>query len=193
MKHSSRLMKYQPRLFKSLTPRQWYALTFITLCMLSMSWLFLYYLKVDARIDRYKYAMKTMQKQHRIFIKTKTETKNLTNLIRKLKNNIKSLSLNNKNQHKQCQQMTGIAQCAQKIGLSLNSCIAQKTKIKTWFSKQNVAYDVTGSSQQISQFISILARDHHLKCKQLTFKKEPANRAHLICTLQFLNFQYQRI
>lgn len=187
MKHSSRLMRHQLRLFKSLTPRQWYALTFITLCMLSMSWLFLYYLKVDARIDRYKHDMKTIQKQHRIFIKTKTETKHLTNLIRKLKSNIRSLSLNNKNQ-----QMTGIAQCAQKIGLSLNSCIAQKTKIKNWFSKQNVAYDVTGSSQQISQFISILARDHHLKCKQLTFKREPANRAHLICTLQFLNFQHQR-
>ena len=182
-------MKNQIRLFRGLMPQQWYALTFIIPCILCLSWLFLYYLKVNARIDHYKHDIKIIKKQYRTLIKVKTETTKLIKSIKRMKNNFLSLTKNNKNLYNH-QQMTETAQYTQKIGLSLHSCIAEKRKIKDWFSKQNVVYDVTGTPQQISRFITMLSRlNRHLKCKKLSFRKTLDKKAHLTCTLQFLTFK----
>ncbi len=182
-------MQNQIRLLRGLMPRQWYALTFIMLCILCISWLFLYYFKIDGRINHHKQDIKIIKKQYHTLIRVKKETTQLANSIKRMKQNLLSLKRNHKNRHNH-QQMTNTAQYTQKIGLSLHSCIAQKRKTKGWFSKQNVVYDITGTPQQINQFITMLStRNRHLKCKTLSFKKKLDKKAHLTCTLQFLTFK----
>ncbi|MFC1845663.1 type 4a pilus biogenesis protein PilO [Candidatus Dependentiae bacterium] len=189
MKHSPKITTMQLRMVK---PERRYTIYLVGLASLCTGWLFMYYLKTNEQIEKYQQEISTLVEQNKIVSKAKAATTALATSVRKLKSSL-SCSSNNLallTKEKRGKRMTTVAKRALKEGLKLHSCTAEKKKNKGWLKKQSVAYNMTGSAEQISNFVSKIETETHLfKCKSLAFNNQQNNNARLECTLQFLTFE----
>jgi len=184
-KQSSNNYFFAPKNFQSHT------LVLVILSLFFASWFFMYYRHTNKRIQLYNQEINTLKKQQNSLSSNKQMNKKLGEKINELKNNLNffSTDLPFRNRSLPQSQMIAIARAAQKIGLVLESCIAQKEKNKDWFFKQNVTYNVRGKTKEIALFVNKIKKlGSSFKCKKFVFNKTQDLSAHLECVLQLLTF-----
>ena len=151
----------------------------------------MYYMHINKRIKKYQQEVQRLKTKRHTLYQIKKQKRELDGSIRNLKIKLRSSHSNFIAQEKQLpqKQMILIAQEAQKSGLTLESCIAQKEKNKQWFSKQNITYNIKGQTEGVLHFINKIKKiAHSLKCKKLAFQKNGKTISHLECVLQLINF-----
>lgn len=162
------------------------------MCLTLFIWFFTYYSNNQDLITRYQYEIKNLETQQRALVHSKSLQAKLEDTIRNLKIKLRAPGQKSalQNSKRPAAHMTDLAHKACKTGLRLDSCVVQKQKNKTWLTKQNIVYEMTGTDDQIKKFIEEVQHSEHLlRCTNLTLKKTTPQAVHLACTLQFLTFK----
>jgi len=162
-----------------------------SLFLLVGSWLYLYYLQTEKKITLYTNQIKKLEtEKNQLFAKkasNRTIKKTTQHLEKRLHETSKHLAKKRKNPS---ERIASIARKIQKLGLTLNSCTTKQEKRKTWFTKQNVTYSLSGKIEPIGQLVKAISKKgKNLKCKKFFLATMPNKKIEVELVLQFLTFR----